>query len=190
MDVTLNNSTELDTLLTANGIDTETWGSGATKSVDHLWREIEQGESTIRLDPLRRVLSGVVQVIIRRQGLLLIDAEQILLNGQKRVRNIPPSEKMQPGESYAEAAIRGLQEELGVSAEHVVILAETHQEVHESRVSWSYPGLLTVYPVHKVEALVHGLPAYDFWTIEHPDSTDSTVGRHKWVWSRQHASVF
>ncbi len=190
MNARLNTKTELEALLAANGIDTAVWGTGTTKSVDNLWHEVQRGESVIRQDPLRRVLSGVVQVIIRRQGLLLLDAEQILLNGQKRVRNIPPSEKMHPHETYLEAAIRCLQEELSIPRENICILEETHQEVHESRYSWSFPGLLSVYPVHKVEALVSGLPAYDFWTLEHADSSDDTVGRHYWVWSRQHASVF
>lgn len=169
---------ELSALMRLNEIDLSLWGHGTAKSLDDLWREISSGEIDMQPNPFRRVLKGVVSVIIRNGDKVLVEHEQILADGRRRSRDILPSEKMKMGESYSDAAIRCLAEELHIARENVAILKSTYQQKHEFRQSGSYPGLLSEYIIHTVEAQVIGLPNTDFWTAEH----NQMEGQHHWVW--------
>ncbi len=169
--------------LLASGIALERWGTGQAKSLENLWEEILIGETQIQVDPLRRVLAGVVQIIIRRDdGRILIEEEQVLEDGRRRARNIPPAEKMLAGETYADAVRRCLREELRVNPDTAEILAHTHEVHYEERDSWSYPGLISLYPIHRVEVRVPGLPRRRFRTTEVADSSEGVVREHRWVW--------
>jgi hypothetical protein len=153
---------ELIIWLNDHNIDTSLWGEGNAKSVIHLWDEIASGEIVLLENPPRRIVN-VVQVVIRRERQVLLEAEQIMENGSRRFRNQPPSEKFKPGESYLEAASRCLQEELGVASEAIYLLPSSYCLRRELLDSYSYPGLLTEYTFHMVEAEVAGLPKEPFW---------------------------
>lgn len=169
---------ELSALMHTNQIDLSLWGHGTAKSLDDLWREISAGEIHMQTNPFRRVLKGVVSVIIRQGDKVLVEHEQILADGRRRHRDILPSEKMKAGESYVDAALRCVYEELHVPAKCAEVLKSTYQQRHEFRQSGSYPGLLSEYIVHSVEVKVTGLPETDFWTAEH----NIQEGKHHWVW--------
>lgn len=164
--------------LAGQGVDLAIWGQGDHKSVDHLWEEITQGETQIQENPPLRLVD-VVQVVVRRGGRALVEREQELASGRRRERNRPPSEKMQPGESYLEAALRCLREELGVRRVDVDLLHDTYRREQTEGPSPSYPGLRTRYTFHVVEARVDGLPDGDFST---PESTGDPVETHHWTW--------
>ncbi len=177
-----------DSLL-AGGIALERWGTGQAKSLENLWEEIATGETQLQADPLRRVLAGVVQVIIRRDdGRILIEEEQVLEDGRRRARNIPPAEKMLAGETYADAVRRCLREELRVNPDTAEILTHTHEVYHEQHDSWSYPGLVSLYPIHRVEVRVPGLPRRSFRTTEPDSAGGGLVREHLWTWKRPPAS--
>lgn len=53
-----------------------------------------------------------------------------------------------------------------------------HREV-ETRESQSYPGLISTYVCHRVEASVEGLPQGDFTTVE---AREDGVLQHVWEW--------
>lgn len=186
----LTNQVALRNALLAHGIELSTWGSGDAKSLDHLWDEIATGESQLIHNPLCRVLSGVVQVIIHREdGRMLIEAEQIFHDGRRRDRNLPPSEKMLPGENVFEAARRCLTEELGLPPTQYDIL-EDEYDCHETvNTSWSYPGLLSKYTIHRVFVSTHSLPRDSFWTEESDESSDNLVTHHRWDWQFHSSSV-
>ncbi len=168
--------------LIAHGIPLSTWGVGEAKTVESLWAEIVAGETSLQRDPLCRVLAGVVQVIIRqRDGRMLIEAEQIFHDNRRRQRNLPPSEKMLRGEGYLDAARRCLHDELNLRPGSYHILDDSHEQQEIVRYSWSYPGLLSKYTIHKVVVAVRGLPDRDFWTTE-TGRSDTMVARHRWVW--------
>lgn len=173
----------LRAVLIAQRIDLSLWGMNHAKSVEHLWAEIEAGEVWLATEPFRRVLLGVAQVIIRQgDEQVLLDAEQILNDGRQRARNRPPTEKMLPGESYRTAALRCLDEEMGVANERVTLLPDTYRVFKEIRTSQSYPGLLSQYTIHKVEVEVRDMPDHDFWTVELGDHNDHVVKNHFWAW--------
>lgn len=172
---------ELVAWLNQYNIDTSLWGEGNAKSVIHLWDEVSSGEVILMDDPPRRVVH-VVQVVIRRNRQVLLEAEQVLGNGSRRFRNQPPSEKFKPGESYLDAAHRCLQEELNAPAEAIHLLPESYAPRVELLDSYSYPGLLTEYLFHLVDAEVDGLPEEPFWRGNTATIMGDPVKRHLWEW--------
>lgn len=180
----LDSSDALNTLLVAGGVDTALWGHGLTKSVDDLWSEIVAGESRIRTQPLQRVVLGAVNVLIRRGERILIETRQVFASGMTRQRDIPPAEKIQPGERPIDTAMRCLREELGVARHDVEIVITAPPPRREVRPSPSYPGLVTEYTFHTVEARVNGLPDDDFVTYEYGADGRAWSMRHDWAWRR------
>jgi ADP-ribose pyrophosphatase YjhB (NUDIX family) len=176
-----NNINALIVWLNHHNIDTSLWGEGNAKSVINLWEEISSGEIIILENPPRRIVQ-VVQVVIRRGRQVLLEAEQIMENGNHRFRNQPPSEKFKPGESYLDAASRCLQEELGVSSEAIHFRPESYYVRTGLLDSYSYPGLLTEYTFHMVEADVTELPEEPFWRGNEAALTGDPVKRHRWEW--------
>jgi hypothetical protein len=173
--------TDLIEWLTDSQIDTTLWAEGNAKSVANLWEEYASGEIYMRDDPPRRLVD-VVQIYIRRGRQVLIEAEQEMENGRRRFRNQPPSEKIKPGETYLQAATRCLQEELGLPLTAVSFLPDTYRCRKETTDSLSYPGLVTEYTFHTIEAAVAGLPEEEFWRENTAVQTGDPVMRHLWIW--------
>ena len=174
--------TVLANWLVAKGVDLSQWGQASAKSVEDLWHEIINHDMVIDEDPLLRVVE-VVTVIIRDGERVLIETAQQFKDGRRRSRNRPPSDKIKLGENYREAAIRCLDEELGIVSEQVQIMTNTHHVTQMVRQGVSYPGLPTQYYLHRVEAKVSHLPKHDFRTTESTRSgrTDP-VKYHYWSW--------
>lgn len=170
---------QLRRFLEVNSIDTSTWGQGKNKRLDDLWQEIQDGETILEENPLRRITT-FVQIIIRQQGNILIEHNQKLASGTIRGRNRPPSEKMQPGETVRSAALRGLKQELSLSPYQITLLPTAYKPKTIEGFSASYPGLHTHYTVHTVEAAIPDLPLRDFSTTE--DSPTDPVRKHYWTW--------
>lgn len=172
---------ELDDWLATAGIDTDTWGQGSAKSTADLWREYVAGESTFQDDPPGRLVE-VVQLVIRHNGAALVELAQEFADGRTRVRRRPPSEKMKRGETAREAAVRCLQEELGLGTADVRLDAAA--QVTESwQESPSYPGLPTRYVFHTFSGETNALPDSDFYRVN--DVPDDPIRRHLWGWRRE-----
>jgi hypothetical protein len=168
--------------LQAHQVDITTWGQGGAKSVEDLWREVQQAESALYQEaPLRRV--QVVELFIEDGGCRLIEAAQILNSGQVRRRNQPPSEKMLPGEDPFATARRCLAEELAITEEaHICFPEQQVRERHELIESTSYPGLVTGFTFYRVAVQVHNLPPADFTTTNAAHSHGDPVVAHHWRW--------
>lgn len=175
---------ELQIWLNDNGIDTLLWGKDGAKQVVDLWDELVGGETAVTSPPPLRLVH-VTQLHIRKGDQLLLEVAQELKDGQRRSRNRPPSEKMKPGESYKETAVRCLQEEIGIPAEAITLLPATHKQTQKERNSPSYPGLLTQYTFHTVEAQIEGLPDQDFWRDNQAHGSGDPVKRHLWGWRKK-----
>ncbi|MFQ5399212.1 MAG: NUDIX domain-containing protein [Anaerolineae bacterium] len=179
--IQFNGPDELGTWLMGAGIDVSVWGTGGRKRVADLWRELVTGDCVLETEPPRRVVR-VAQIIIRRGSNVLVEAEQVLEDGQQRSRHVLPSEKMKPGEPFADAALRCLCEEMGVHAEDVHFLGATYQRRERLADSRSYPGLPACYVIHSIEAQVAGLPDTDFWRDNAAYPEGDPVQRHRWAW--------
>jgi len=172
---------QLESWLISKVVNIAQWGTGAAKSVQDLWNEIASGESQLEDNPPQRVVE-VVDVIVRAGNRILMEGKQQFSDGRQRYRGIPLSEKIKPGESHVDAAIRGLKEELQVNSSDVKVLEASLQPQLILEESQSYPGLRTKYVVHKVEVEVDNLPGQDFWTYESQSNHDDVVKRHQWHW--------
>jgi hypothetical protein len=179
--VTFATKEELERWLLSKAIDLSTWGQGAAKNIADLWAEVKKGESILRDEsPLRHVQA--VRVVVRREHKVLIEAYQGFTSGRRRARGRPPSEKMHPDESYIEAALRCLHEELGVTSERVHLRHDTYRRKVSEGLPDSYPGLCTRYTFHIVDANVRGLPRHDFHTQEQSTGPGEPIGIHYWEW--------
>lgn len=176
-------SPSLDSLrarLSAAGIDLSLWGRDGAKRLIDLQRELVAGESRLLDAPLRRRVE-VVEVWIARGDRVLIELEQGMADGRRRARRSPPSEKLHPGEAARDGALRCLREELGVEPGQVT-LGAVHPPRLRAAISVSYPGLSSVYRLHRVEARVDGLPDEPFETDEAGSNPHDPVRVHAWDW--------
>lgn len=173
----------LQTWLVGCGIDVSSWNAGEAKSIENLLGEVSSGETQLFDDPPTRKVE-VVQVIIRRNQFMLIEAEQIFSNGRIRLRDVPPSEKMHPGENPFDAAVRCLEEELGCTPDQITVYPESYDRFVRRGPSRSYPGLITEYHIHSVHAAVSGLPDTTFYTDESAKSATDPVSQHRWEWQK------
>lgn len=171
----------LEAWLEKHEIKYDTWGVNNSKDLPNLWQELEAGEVQLKDNPPLRIVD-VVQLIIVRDAHILVEAAQEFINGQRRFRNQPPSEKIKPGENIQEAAYRCLREELGIPRHRVSLRMESHQCHQTNTNSISYPGLLTQYNFHMLDAGVTGLPQEDFWRENRAGGSLDPVKRHLWAW--------
>ena len=81
-----------------------------------------------------------------------------------------------------EGALRCLREEQGIEEQQATIATNNYRREEETAVSASYPGLLTRYVFHVLEADVPSLPDADFVTNEAGGSQSDPVRRHYWAW--------
>lgn len=169
--------------LKALPIELDSWNVGQAKSVEHLYSEISNGDCYLQIQPPLRVVK-VVQVLITKGELTLLELEQELDDKRKRKRNIPPSEKMKADENCLDAARRCLIEELQVNQDDIVIKTNDCKASTRYRKSRSYPGLNTKYSIFRVHAQVKGLPDGNFWTEEiNLKEGVEIVRRFCWGWS-------
>lgn len=175
---------QLNEWLNSQDINTAAWGLGEAKTVENLWAEIVEGETQLQDNPPLRVVQ-IVNVIIRRGDYLLVEAAQEFGDHQQRRRDLPPAEKLKPGENPVDGAIRCLQEELQVGPAYVEVLAAPPEAESVIRESPSYPGLPTQYRLYRVEVKVTGLPEADFSTSESPHDDGDPVRSHHWRWEYQ-----
>lgn len=174
-------SEELRAWLTAVHIPTTNWGQNGSKTVTALWQEIVSGETVLQTEPPQRQVQ-IVEIVIRHGDQVLIEAAQELGDGQMRLREILPAEKMKAGEDMETAVLRGLQEELGITSENVTILKDSYEQHQTHKDSPSYPGLLTHYTRHRLTVHVPGLPEHDFWQDNLSHEQGDPVKRHYWSW--------
>ena len=140
------------------GIDTSSWGTGQAKTLAHLQKEIEGGETLLIAgetgELLRKVVVGGADIYYQSSDgkkYRLKEDRQVFKDGRERRRDLGQavSEKMKPDENPKDAMIRGIQEELGINGE--IDLTETRTDVQQVT-SPSYPGLESEYIRHKFQA--------------------------------------
>lgn len=150
----------IEALLKDHDIDTQSWGKGGAKSIDHLVREVLSGEARLedREGELLRIIK-VVSVIIEyclddmSKCFQLKESKQQFRDGRTKTRNLPGSlgEKLKSDEVPEEAAVRAVQEELdirdGVKVEKIG--GETVRKYGNA-----YPGLCTDYSVDQFKVML------------------------------------
>ncbi|XP_022764328.1 uncharacterized protein LOC111309571 [Durio zibethinus] len=132
---------------------------------------------------------------------ILLESRQLLSDGTMQPCCTPLSRRIKTRESAEDAAHRAIKEELGFllkledKKEMVRIVPETYKKKEHQMISWSYPGLMSRYMIHTVNAHVMGLPDGNFSTEaeEFGDCSDELkavvekalrVKRRYWIWRR------
>lgn len=143
----------LQQLLTQNHIDTSGWGAGSAKTLEHLLKEVQEGESTLIVEDGRlvRVLEAL-DIKVRctlPDGTTkeLYEDRQEFTDGRIRRRDQLTGslgEKIKSGETpNSDSVRRALAEELGFEVDDGHINMDDIRS--EERETMSYPGLLTRY---------------------------------------------
>lgn len=109
-------------LLKRYNIPVEKYGTGSYKTVDHLYKEITDGETILVEDGgelIRKVQFVGARIIYKKdnQWFRLFEAKQVFKDGRVRKRDHMPysaAEKFKAGEDPKEVIIRGMKEELGI----------------------------------------------------------------------------
>lgn len=130
--------------LEAHGIDTETWGTNATKPVRSLLIEILRNEASLQREgnELVRVIQVAAINVFRPDGKRLVETLQVFKDGATRSRSgdgrYSLSEKMAIGADPSDEALRALEEELGIRGN---LRLRNEGTIMQEKESESYPGL-------------------------------------------------
>ena len=149
------NLSELINLLKKYDIPVDLWGTGKSKTVNHLLNEIRNNECSLveNENSITRYIEFVGIKIYYEdesgQRFILKEEKQEFNDGRIRRRNMPNSvsEKMKFGEDPLISSIRGIREELGVRVEGSQL--NKYSDLNYDGGSVSYPGLDTKYKGHK-----------------------------------------
>ena len=148
---------DLIELLTRHHVPFETWGTGGSKTLDHLFSELISGESsfdeTNRLSEskqihglVRNVISVGIDVFFKDENGLhkLIEEKQIFNDGRIRERKLETSvsEKIKPKERPINAAARAFREELKILISPQKFI-EKNVVARAPALSESFPGLIS-----------------------------------------------
>lgn len=150
-----NDIVDLINLLKRYNIPIDLWGTGKSKTINHLFKELQNNECSLKNEneSITRYIEFVGIKIYYTdkddQRWVLKEERQEFNDGRIRRRNIPNSvsEKMKFGEDPTVAAIRGIREELGVNIKASQL--SKYSDLHYDGGSVSYPGLDTKYKGHK-----------------------------------------
>lgn len=174
---------ELSGYLKMAGLPVEQYGQGKAKTLEHLFKEIQGGGCILieeGKDLIRKVRSANILIYYQDEGgglFFLKELKQVFKDGRERNRNFEwsVSEKLEPGESREEAALRAMSEELGIFNSNPKFLRTENQDIE----SPSYPGLATRYESNFFEIyLSHAQHNPDGYQEKQPDKTTY------WVWEQ------
>lgn len=177
---------EVESLLQEYDIPLSEWGKGNAKTIWHLAKEIEDGETALAEEDgqlFRTVHVCNAEVYHRSsEGQLyrLREDRQEFHDGRVRRRDLGGalSEKFKAGEDPTEAMVRGIEEELGLTEggiEQVLFLGEERR----AGSAMSYPGLSTMYVRYLFDVYLTNEGFNPAGYVEHQDDKSTYF-----VWER------
>lgn len=151
---------ELRNNLIEHGVPVDSWGTGHAKTLNHLYKEIKDGECRLSDEGeylVRHIEFVAIKVYYRKEEevYFLKEDRQEFKDGRIRKRNMPSSvsEKMKSGEDPLVSAIRGIEEELGFRVESSQ-LSKRRDIIYDGG-SVSYPGLTAKYKGHQYTCYIN-----------------------------------
>lgn len=136
------------TLLAKYNIPFEQWGTGSAKTLDHLVKEVSEGETLLEVDEsgtlVRKVRITYVDIFHTTPNgkrFKLVEDKQIFKDGRERKRTLDGSiaEKLKATETPNEDMVhRAISEELGIETTVPVQTRGSRDTIEDSP---SYPGL-------------------------------------------------
>jgi hypothetical protein len=151
---------ELRAFLLAHDIPLHLWGRGEAKTLEHLTKELSEGEAALRYETgrLQRVARGAIVDVLyqdRSRLLRLRETRQVFADGRERIRkdlSTGIGEKLKLDETPLAGALRALQEELGI--DEPLTYLELPERTKGPLPSVSYPGLYTLYVMYPFEVFL------------------------------------
>ena len=141
-------------MLKKYNIDTDLYGTGTFKTIGHLYKEIEEGETILSEENgnLVRMVEFVgARILYKLDGkwLRLYESKQVFKDGRVRKRVHMPysaAEKFKTGEDPKEVIVRGIKEELGldITKEQFTFYNRVETENNDD-----YPGILSKHIGHE-----------------------------------------
>lgn len=139
--------TDIQGALQSHGVPIGEWGLGSTKTLGHLINEVASGESTLEIGEAgkvhRRIAVVGVDVFFNSPDgrLVLKEDRQVFHDGRERRRDLVASiaEKVRVRENVISAALRALDEELGLEK----AIVDYERSFETERPSIAFPGLIT-----------------------------------------------
>ncbi|MGK5093351.1 inositol monophosphatase family protein [Deltaproteobacteria bacterium TL4] len=150
----ISNINELEAVMESHGINSQLFGVGEAKTLENLWKELQDGETFLEIR--NKTLIRKIRVVSIRvhykteegQRYVIREDRQEFNDGRVRVRSFleaSVSEKLLLQETPEMGAKRALQEELQLD-----VIGEIQRGTSriEEKYSQSYPGLKTIYETH------------------------------------------
>ena len=147
---------DIKTILEKHGISTKSWGTGSAKTIEHLQKELNSGES-ILIDNegvlIRQITVLYIDVFCEFNGSVfrLKEDKQVFIDGRERKRDYltcSMAEKLKANETPDKKAVaRAISEELGVNLLKSIKFGDVEIKEQESP---SYPCLNTKLTIHKL----------------------------------------
>ena len=139
-------------LLSNHDIDPSGFGKGKAKTLGHLLKELEKGESRLQsIDSKLSRQTSVVSIRLNILGHVLVQTSQELEDGRTRSRGKLVAKKMAPNETQEATVRRALSAELGLEEANYSIEIDTWLTSDELEESPSYPGLASEYRMSRVD---------------------------------------
>lgn len=190
------NEEALRTFLEASKVDCNQWGTGKAKTVLSLFKEIQEGSSTLEMNQSTGNVQRVVEPVfikLKYKNMVLVETEQEMADGRKRTRNMVIAEKKEPRDLNVYAtSIRGLYEELGIPIETLKTKGALRfrEDVYCCRTEYmdssSYPGLACVYRTHysQLDILDEGVFMFETMGLPNGDAFETLEKgkKHWWDW--------
>lgn len=145
---------DLRALLSSFGVKYHLWGTGESKTLEHLIEELATGESSLVIVDQKLIWTSVcASVLITYGDLTLVEDRQVFNDGRTRTRpqhyGTSINEKLKPGENHYEGVVRALSEELGIELTVLdVPIYKGPKEIGPAP-SQSYPELLSRFTRHE-----------------------------------------
>lgn len=166
---------ELKDLLLENKIPLEQWGVGEAKTLNDLYSEIRHGESMLEINRSDKLVRnvGIVKIDVFYKDetgtYKLVEDYQEFYDGRRRTlqHECPVGEKIKPHETPIQAFERALREELAIM--HPIPGRATRARII-TKVSKSYPGLISCYREHRFTVTI----PKKYYNIEGYVETDGT----------------
>jgi len=141
-----------------HGVDFRAFGHGKAKTLDSLVNELSRGECCLmerRREP--KLVRSVHLLLMRLKepgGKMLVEVEQKLPDGRIIPMSRLPGQKRRPGENIWQCARRFAETRLTGLEPQMTIRFKVEEVQEEPRESPGYPGILTIYNKHYVDAEV------------------------------------
>ena len=168
---------KLEQLLAEHNINTTEWGTGMSKTLQHLFYELIKGECELYIEDgkLKRSVEALSVTVFYKDE-RLIEEYQKMKDGRfrRRILDASVAEKLTKGESdnLQDAVRRALEEELGIKDLTDKQITEKGEGGRYLESSQDFPGIPMKLKLYKFDVHLKYKQYHPYGYIEHQDDKD------------------